>query len=293
MKRTDPYVQAVWAAEKVIRERNITALPVDPIALARDLGIEVEAKPVKAAGISGMLVRVGNEFGIVYATDIDSIGFRHFTVAHELGHYFLPGHVEAVFKDSDVHESRAGFRSKDQYEAEADHFAAALLMPSQLFRLAIRQAGDGVAAIEYLADLCKTSLPATAIRYAQCALDPLAIIQSEGQEVEFCVMSDVLRELDGIDWLRKRQAVPPGTVTAEFNADRANVVKAARRKGTADLQDWFGGQRSIEMTEGVVGLGSYGKTLTVLHDIELPDEDDEADEEALQQSWTPRFARGR
>ena len=73
-----------------------------------------------------MLLRRGNTFGIAYATHINSIGFQNFSVAHELGHYFLPGHVEAVLANDDVHDSRAGFASGDRYEMEAEHFAATL-----------------------------------------------------------------------------------------------------------------------------------------------------------------------
>jgi hypothetical protein len=39
----------------------------------------------------------------------------------------------------------------------------------------------------------------------------------------------------------------------------------------------------------VVGLGSYGKTLTVLYDIDVPEEEDEDDESRLIDSWTPSF----
>ena len=57
--------------------------------------------------------------------------------------------------------------SDDPYELEADHFAAALLMPDSLFRAAISTAGTGLAAVEALSNLCVTSLTATAIRYAR------------------------------------------------------------------------------------------------------------------------------
>jgi hypothetical protein len=56
----------------------------------------------------------------------------------------------------------------------------------------------------------------------------------------------------------------------------------------SDLQTWFGGSRSIELREDIIGLGRYGKTLTVLHGIELPDDQDEGE---LTESWTPRFRR--
>ncbi len=186
MRRNDPNWLATLAAEKVVQERGITAFPVDPIAIARDLGIEVMAKPTCAQGVSGMLLRVGDAYGIAYATHIDNIGFQNFSVAHELGHYFLPGHIDAVLADGDVHESRAGFASGDRYELDADHFAAGLLMPRSLFTDAMRRVGDGLAAIENLAGLCQTSLTATAIRYTQCTRDPMAMVLSTGERINYC-----------------------------------------------------------------------------------------------------------
>ncbi len=61
--------------------------------------------------------------------------------------------------------------------------------------------------------------------------------------------------------------------------------------------DWFDGDKAIELDEEVIGLGSYGYTLTVFSsDIlpEDPDNDEDCEEEArLTDSWTPKFARGR
>jgi len=70
MKRSDPYLLASLQGEQVIRERGISAFPVDPVGIARDLDIEVVAKQAHAAGVSGMLMRVGNSYGIAYATHL-------------------------------------------------------------------------------------------------------------------------------------------------------------------------------------------------------------------------------
>ena len=237
MKRGDPYLFASLQGEQVIQERGISAFPVDPLAIARDLDIDVVAKQARS-GVSGMLLRVGNSYGIVYARHIDNPGFERFSIAHELAHYFLPGHIDAVLGDSDIHKSRAGFGSDDRYELEADHFAAALLMPRQMFSAALRRTGDGIAAIEELAGICKTSLTATAIRYTQCTSDPVAIIVSTSGSIDYCFMSNALRDHDGIDWIRKRQAVPRTTPTFEFNREPEKVRRADRiedRIGSPDL----------------------------------------------------------
>ncbi len=287
----DPYLFGALAAEQLIKGWGITALPIDPFAIARDRDITVAAKPASHAGVSGMLIRVENEFAIAYATHIDNEGFQRFSVSHELGHYFLPGHVDAVIGDNGIHESRANFASKDRYEMEADGFAAGLIMPRHLFFPALQRAGDGLAAIESLAGLCKTSLHATAIRYTQCTRDPMAIVVSTGNTIEHCFMSAALKNIDGIDWLRKRELLSRSTQTFAFNQDAENVRRAVRIEEASNLQEWFGGCRSIEISEDVIGLGKYGKTLTVLYDMNIPDPEDEQDEESLIESWTPRFRR--
>ena len=96
--------RAASAAERVIRDYAIASLPVQPVAIAEHLGIEALAKPAPDGGVSGMLIRHGEQFCIAYATHIASSGFRRFSIAHELGHYFLEGHIDAIFADGSVHE---------------------------------------------------------------------------------------------------------------------------------------------------------------------------------------------
>ena len=280
------------AAEKVVKERAISKLPVNPIALAQDLGIKVVAKPASAQGVSGILLRNGNAFGIAYATHIDSIGFQNFSVAHELGHYFLPGHVDAVLSNGGVHKSRAGFASGDRYEMEADHFAATLLMPRNLFTEAMRTAGDGLEAIEKLAAQCRTSLTATAIRYTRCTRDPVAIVISTGDRIDYCFMSNSLKEVKGLNWIRKDELLPKATATYAFNQTPERILRADRDEDTADICDWFGSDRTLSITEQLIGLGNYGKTLTVLTALNIEEQIEEIEEdEALIESWRPRYRR--
>lgn len=107
------------------------------------------------------------------------------------------------------------------------------------------------------------------------------------------MMSKALRECDGIDWIRKKQPLPMGSETRTFNSDPDKIRRADRMEGESSFQEWFGGDLRLTVAEDVVGLGSYGKTLTVLHGIELPEdaEDIDEDEEKIAESWTPRFRR--
>src|SRR5262249_8815407 len=131
-------------AENFLRQEGITTLPVDPFAIAASHNIEVKPKPDAAGGVSGILLRHGDMFGILYATHIKSEGFQRFSVGHELGHYFLDGHMDHVLPKDGIHTSHAGFVSADPYELEADQFAAGLLMPSTPFKRALGKQDAGL-----------------------------------------------------------------------------------------------------------------------------------------------------
>lgn len=279
---------ATLEAEQFLRDRNIVALPVNPSEIAKDLGIVVQAKPAISAGVSGMLIRHDDQFGIAYATHIDNEGFQRFSVSHELGHYLLPGHIDAVLGNENIHESHAGFVSDDRYEREADHFAAGLLMPSFLFKNTLETTAEGLGAVDALSAQCKTSLTATAIRYAQLTDSPTAAIQSVGNRIEWCFMSDPLKEIKGLDWIKKMDFLSKNTVTYSFNSNSDNIRTGRRESGETNLQDWFGGHYDVTVVEEIVGLGAYDRTLTILSveelDIDVIEEDDE-----LEDSWTLRF----
>ena len=118
-----------------------------------------------------------------------------------------------------------------------------------------------------------------------------AVVVSTGDRIDHCIMSDALKGVDGIDWLRKRELVPRSSPTCAFNRDGANVRTAQRIEQSSNLQDWFGGRRSVSINEDTIGLGSYGRTLTFLYDIKVAEPEDEEDEASLIESWTPQFLR--
>ena len=281
--------------EALVSELGMRSLPVDPFEIAGDRGIDVKAKPDAAAGVSGMLLRHGDTFGILYATHVSSEGFQRFSVAHELGHYFLDGHIDQVLPTDGYHTSHAGFVSADPYEREADSFAAGLLMPSDLFRQALGEHEPGVAAVESISGLCRTSLTATAIRYAGLTDDAVAVVVSTGRRVDFCCLSATMKSLPQITWPKSGSTVPLHTATAQLNSDPTRIARADRAEADIDIMDWLDGARSVDGIEEAIGLGSYGRTLSVLTCPSLVEEtyqeDDVEDEESLSDRWAARFQR--
>lgn len=287
---------ATQCGEKLARDEGYAAFPVNPIAIARKHDIHVEQKPPEMTGISGALIFAGPNPIIIYSTEHANEGFENFSVAHELGHYFLPGHPEEIQRAGGAHMSRSGFsEGHSSIEIEADHFAAGLLMPDYLVRQTLNAGQVGLSGIRQLADHARASLTAAAIRAAQCASFPLCIIVSSGEAVSYAFPSERFKALGRNIYLRKGSALAAGSATAALNACPADVLAATQMTGECRLADWFDTDRNVTLDEEVIGLGKYGLTLTVLSSepLALQDDDDEDEDAVLEESWTPRFAYGR
>ncbi len=279
-------------AEAFLRTEGLLGqLPVDPFQIAASRKIVVTPKPDSAPGVSGMLLRHGNSFGILYATHIENEGYQRFSIGHELGHYFLEGHVDHVFANGGVHASHAGFVSADPFELEADCFASGLLMPAGPLQKILRVRDPGFAMVEKIARDCRTSLTASAIRYSELTDDAVCVIVSTAGIVDFAFLSNATKSLPGIEWIKKGTRVPAETATGQFSPEQ--VAAAHRVAADIDVRYWLGGSKRETVTEEVVGLGSYGKTLTVLSSTRIgaEEESEDEEEERLVESWTPRFHR--
>lgn len=266
-------------AAEVLAERKLSALPIDPFGIAKSAGIICQK--LKGSGVSGCLCGAGNEFSIFYNDSIASEGFRRFTVGHELGHYFLDGHYKHIFADGKTrHVSESGYSSDDPFEREADAFAASLLMPQGLFKSACTRTAAGFKTIETLSEKCITSLTATAIRYADLSDDPVAVIASKTNRIEFSFLSRPMKQMRDLTWPKKGSGIPDGTATRRFNGDPQNIAQAKRVTSTALMDLWFDCGGTAYVSEEVVGLGpSYGLTLTILV-AELPHDPDYGNDES-------------
>lgn len=281
---------ATRAAERLIEKLGITTLPVDPVKIARDHDIHVEAMPPSSpGGVSGMLIYAHGKHAILYATHINNDGFQRFSIAHELGHFFIDGHYETVLANG-FHQSLAG-ASSNRYEKEADLFSSSLLMPRQLFDPELQKAGEGMEAVKYLRERCRTSTTATAIRYTQRTSEIAAAVISVGDTIQHAHLSDELKGYPGVNWIKKNTPLPIDSLTRHFNSVEANVTSQQELQRPADFSDWFGDDVRGELLEEVLGLGSYGRTLTILTATDVPDQEELEEESELEDSWDVRFRR--
>lgn len=265
MPKPDPYLTIERTAEAVAKRFGFESAPIDPFEIARKEGILVQQSP-SLQSCTGALIMDNGAFAILYASHLDNRGFERFTVAHELGHYFLDGHPEKLFPDGGgKHLSKADTYSVDRYEREADHFACGLLMPEFLFRPAVDRRPQGLEGVKQLANDFEASLTATAIRFARFNHDAVAVVVCSKMKVDFCVMSPTLLEVRGLEWIERGSLAPLGTETRAFWDRPQFVGNGSTREGYASLATWFDGAPNVDVLEDVQGLGQYGRSLTILH----------------------------
>ena len=104
-----------------------------------------------------------------------------FTVAHELGHYFIDEHRIALSSGrAPAHPSKCEYESTLTVEREADHFASHLLMPTEPFKKMARAHKPGLAGILAIAENFGTSVTSAAIRYAKEETGPCVVMKWGG-----------------------------------------------------------------------------------------------------------------
>lgn len=132
---------------------------IDIIKVVTSKNIRLEYIPMESS-ISGYL-RQENGVWIIGVNSIHNPKRQRFTIAHELGHFYMHKDKNIDFEDTTF------FRNTDNSSIEysANEFAANLLMPEDSIRKAIQ---DGIKNIEDLSSLFNVSI--AAIKYRVLSL---------------------------------------------------------------------------------------------------------------------------
>jgi Zn-dependent peptidase ImmA (M78 family) len=127
-------------ARSVLQRYKIAAPPVDVEMIARSEGLEVRLMQTWPASVSGLLLRDSRLLGL---NGLHSRNRRRFSLAHELGHWFLrhdlPWHENEISID-DPPKPPGG--DGNPIEGEADEFAGELLAPREMLKRALKETRD-------------------------------------------------------------------------------------------------------------------------------------------------------
>jgi Zn-dependent peptidase ImmA (M78 family) len=233
---------AAGLAEAIVQGLDITKPPVSPFAV-----IKAENRQVLAFGddfgdaFDGRLEYQSPKFLLFYNTKYDEwphTGEHHprvtFTVAHELGHYFLERHRQYLKKGGGAHCSQTEFLSDNLSEREADTFAASLLMPSFLARPIVNKNELTLARLDTIARSFETSLVSTTIRAVRLSEYPCAVAGIREGQIAWMFPSD--RLIEGSCYPGKRVLESP-----QAKERWQNFVGGSKDRASGDgmARHWF------------------------------------------------------
>jgi hypothetical protein len=254
-------------AKSVLQSLDHWCIPVDPFAIVKDEGIDL------APGIYGSRF----DARIEYLNDVDTFALYYrrsgpgrtearvrFSVAHELAHYYL--HRDSLLAGR-RHNSQSDFRSRDPLEQEADEFAAALLMPRELFAQRIQMFRQRVCVLSELCHLAEdvfhTSVTSTVRRYCQCGIEPASMVMSNDGRVKWALASEDMRRL-GFGYVEAGRPVPRMSKTAVLLQKIRGGEDTEPVEGGVTASVWFERGYGRRLWEEAMSLGRTGLVLTYL-----------------------------
>lgn len=207
-----------------------------------------------------------------------------FSIAHELGHYFIPAHYKYLRHGGKPHPSSSEYRTQIQMEREADTFASSLLLPKHLVKPIIDK-GITPKRLDEIARDFQASLICTTIRAVRLSDEPCAVVGIRDGAIAWMFPSERLIEggcYPGKDDLDSPTAVDRWEAFVEGDNERVE------KEGM--LPDWFQLYSKQEEFADVYVAEHYFpirimNTLVVLITVEdedlfpVDDDDDESEDD--------------
>ena len=257
-------------ADAVVDQLGLTA-PIDPLAIVRS------EKPLLRAGGRDFGNRFDgkleynwdkNCFLLFYNTNYDSApGVHHprtrFSIAHELGHYFLDKHHAYLMRAQESHPSKGEFRSDNLVEKEADSFAASILLPTRLACPIINKHELSVDRISDIADHFNASLVSTTFRCVALSDFPCAVAGIRGGEVAWMFSSDPMIKAG----IYPNKHFHPANAHEPWADFQTGVGDRSENEGR--IRDWFttydrDDLAAVYVTEEFIPVQSMGMLLVLL-----------------------------
>jgi len=186
-----------------------------------------------------------------------------FTIAHELGHFFIDEHRNALLAGKPPHFSFTDQPADNPVEAEANHFAASLLMPTTEYRKALLETRPGLSGIIDTASTFNVSVQSSALRFTAISRRPCAIVMiKEGGKIWWDISPEL--KLAGYQWMPRLNVanIPVDSATGLAMQDSTFSFGPIHQNGTV-ASAWFGGilkgsRRDETFIESAVRLRSRG-----------------------------------
>lgn len=242
----------------------------DVEAICRQLDI-VDIRLISTTSFEAMLIMDEHKaLGAIALREESPMHRRRFSIGHELGHFLLPTHLPtgrgfSCSVDDLRHGDPRDADRRKRVEAEANRFAAELLMPPRLIRANMRSRQPDLAEIVRLAAAFKVSKEAMARAYVEAHRDELAIVILHNGRVDRIYRPATFPWID----VQLRQCAPSDSVAADHGLAGGEISEVTE----CDPETWLGerGAGRVEVLCEQVLAQAGGYAMVLLH-AELADD---------------------
>lgn len=267
----EEHLRDVAALAEAVAEESCPVGRIEPTKILKENKITLSYGAYGDA-FDGMLEHRSGRFH-VYA-NLDRLrshdsGRARFTLGHELGHYYIDDHRNALQTGEVVaHPSVCDHQSKNPAEREADHFASNLLMPRIRFAREAKKHAAGFGAILTLKDVFGTSITSTAVRYATLDIVPCTLVKWDNDGFSWKWFSPTTYAAGFKKTIETTSKVPSDSATGRALAGQQAPACGYFHAGTS-AHAWFGGAwagsaKDVILIEQAISLGEFG-VLTLLY----------------------------
>ncbi len=261
-------------AQMLLKELNITQVPTPVEDICTRINIRCDHTTEIDSG--ALIVKGGKLKRPVIAVKVNSEyeSRTRFSIAHELGHFYIPSHLDDIYQCSATDLNTFDFINKKDYKAaekEANEFAAELLMPSSYVEKAIKHHDVSLQVIKKIAEDCDTSLTSTALQVTNLCSDRIAVVFSQAGSVRWFKKTDAFNLFLDCERLSREsiasQLYQPNSLVSE-------------KGGEVPIEAWSNDDCRYEyLLEESLFMPYLNSTLTILT---IPyDEFNEGDEEVF------------
>lgn len=237
---------AMQKGEELAEVNGFNHYPVDPfLVLRRESGLIYAEGADLGDVFDGRLNYIGPRFLLCYNTKYNAWPKRgphhpkvRFTIAHELGHFYLENHRRYLVQRRQPHGSLCEFESHNRVEREADCFASGLLMPKRLLGPRVNCELDAtVEAIKLAATDFDVSLTGMMVRWTQVSHFPCATLCIRGGLIQWGFVSEAFRGAGF--WRARRNQKPTSRQGGAFLTAHSNLMRYAESVGRGFSTDWI------------------------------------------------------
>lgn len=215
-------------------------------------------------GFEGALYAVDadgrKEWALIYNSAISVPGRIRFTLAHEFGHYILHRNSQDTFECSQ--EDMLRWESKErQIEAEADAFAACLLMPIDDFRSKLGQDAVDLNLLQDCAQRYGVSLTTAVLKWLEFTPQRALLVVSRDDHILWARSSQSALKSGAFFRTRGRVVrLPTGSLAAA-----TDVVVSEREGVELSAQVWFPREpKEMSLREMKIVSDRYDQTMSLL-----------------------------